>query len=326
LTIPTCLDRLYQEVGRAGRDGCTSISLLVPAYTDVEVAKSLSQQKIITVERGFQRWKAMFKSLHRLDLGDLTFGVRLDVAPSYAPEDIDLIGERSIDWNARVLSMMARSGMIRLTGIPNIELEPGEDVPPYQGIRIIEDGHMMIEVWEKVFEEKRKEIAAANANSFGLLKRFASGEGCPALKGDLGQAKRLVVEYGRDLPKGLRARDVEKVLRRLDQSGFRVSICIGLLPTWMTEPLNKVLAERPWLSAKDNDWRRPLWPRGNSIIMCGNNVPFRTGVFNDAAAEFAELIFVPEGVRDTDNPERKIMSMLTIPKMEIRQFFERYLR
>jgi len=373
--LPEKLDRLYQEVGRAGRDGCTSISLLVPAYTDVEVAKSLSQQKIITVERGFQRWKAMFKSLHRLDLGDLTFGVRLDVAPSYAPEDIDLIGERSIDWNARVLSMMARSGMIRLTGIPNIELEPGEDVPPYQGIRIIEDGHMMIEVWEKVFEEKRKEIAAANANSFGLLKRFASGEGCPgelirllypdcahtcascrmcridpscrrksqivgdvplpwpyappiaeALKGDLGQAKRLVVEYGRDLPKGLRARDVEKVLRRLDQSGFRVSICIGLLPTWMTEPLNKVLAERPWLSAKDNDWRRPLWPRGNSIIMCGNNVPFRTGVFNDAAAEFAELIFVPEGVRDTDNPERKIMSMLTIPKMEIRQFFERYLR
>jgi ATP-dependent DNA helicase RecQ len=373
--VPEKIDRFYQEVGRGGRDGCTSISLLVPAHGDENVAKSLSQQKIISVDRGYQRWKAMFESQSRLDLDVLTYGVRLDTAPSNSPEDIDLIGERSIDWNARLLSMMARCGMIQLVGIPSVEVELGEKHPPYQGVRIHEDGHMLIEVWRDIFEKRRGEISAANAYSFGLLKNLMLGDECPAelirrlypgcahnctscrncrldpsrrrrshivgevplpwpyapeiseaVNIEFGTTRRLMVEYGDKMPKGIRTRDFEKTLRRLDLSGFRVSICIGNLPDWITGTLDKVLADRPWLLVKDREWRRPLWPTGHSIIFSGPNVKVRSDQLNIGTAQFAEMVFIPEGLRDSENPERKVADMLIVPSLNIREFFERYLR
>lgn len=58
--IPETLDRFYQEVGRSGRDGCASLSLLLPAHDDRQMACSLNQQTIISVDRGLTRWRAMF--------------------------------------------------------------------------------------------------------------------------------------------------------------------------------------------------------------------------------------------------------------------------
>jgi ATP-dependent DNA helicase RecQ len=373
--MPEKLDRFYQEVGRGGRDGCTSISLLIPAFGDERLAKRLSQQKIITVDRGFQRWKAMFQSDNRIDLGDMKFGVRLDTAPGTSEKDIDLVGMKSIDWNARVLSMMARSGMLRLIGVPPVETDSDEAFPPYQGIQIYNNGHLQKEVWEDVFERRRGEIAMANAHSFNLLKRLASGSECPgvlisslypgcaractscrkcrlnpnsrhpsqivgdaplpwayapiiadSLKAELGDVRRIVVEYGKGLPKGIRPRDFEKALRRLDQSGFRVFVSIGSTPDWIVDPLDKVLSGRPWLAVRDREWRRPIWPEGNTIIFSGFSVPLRVEQLNNRESDFAEIVFVPEGLRDASNLERKVTDVLTVPVLSIRQFFERYLR
>ena len=373
--VPEKIDRFYQEVGRGGRDGCTSISLIIPGYGDETVAKNLSQQKIITVDRGYQRWKAMFESQTRLDIDFMTYGVRLDTAPGNAPEDIDLIGERSIDWNARVLSMMARCGMIKLTGIPEVETEAGEKAPPYQGLQVQEDGHMLIDVWRDIFEKCRSEIAVANAYSFGLLKILMRGDECPtelirrlysgcahtctscrscrldpncrrrnqivgdvplpwpfapeiseAIKAEFGATKRLVIQYGQELPKGIRPRDFEKVLRRLDQSGFRVSICIGEVPDWVNAALRKILANRPWLLVRDREWRRPLWPVGHTIIFCGTDVQVRSEQLNIGTSEYNEMVFVPEGLRDPGNSERKVVDMLVVPVLNMRGFFERYMR
>ncbi len=373
--MPERLDRFYQEVGRGGRDGCSSISLLVPAYGDQKVAKGLSQQKVITVDRGLQRWKAMFESRDRINLGDMKYGVRLDTAPGTSEEDIDLVGERSIDWNARVLSMMARSGMIKLTGVPQIEAELSEEVPPYQALQICADGHLLKEVWGDVFERRRREIAVANAHSFNLLERLVRAQECPAkliaslypncahactrcrrcrlnpgarrpsqivgevpipwpyapevseaVKADLGERGRMVVEYTPSLPSGIRARDFEKTLKRLDQSGFKVSICIGKIPDWITAALGGALSDRPWLLVRDREWRRPLWPKGNTIIFSGTDVELRGDRLNNGPTQYVEIIFIPEGARDASNPERKVADILTVTKISMRQFFERYLR
>lgn len=58
--IPESLDRYYQEIGRGGRDGRVSLSLLIPTRRDVEVAKSLNTKKVITLETGLARWMSMF--------------------------------------------------------------------------------------------------------------------------------------------------------------------------------------------------------------------------------------------------------------------------
>ncbi|MDA8637287.1 protein DpdF [Rhodospirillales bacterium] len=372
--VPEKLDRFYQEVGRGGRDGCSSISLLIPAHGDLDVAKGLSQQKIITVDRGFQRWKAMFESTSKRDLGDLVYGVRLDTAPSSSVEDIDLVGERSIDWNARVLSMMARSGLVRLTGVPDIEVELGEETPPYQGVQICNDGHLIKEVWSDLFEGRRQEIANANRASFQLLQEYMRGDRCPsqliaslypgcktlctqcrvcrfdptkrlnteivgetklpwpyepkvsdAVMQELGAVSRLVIEYGPDLPKQIRARDMQTAFSRIDQAGFKIVVCVGNVPEWFMRPLEKAIEMRPWIKVSDTRWNRTPWPKGNSLIVVGPDIVVSAEQLN-AKATHAEMIFIPYGQTDAGNPERKVSDMLTVPKMKIAEFFKRYLR
>lgn len=58
--VPESFDRFYQAAGRAGRDGRAAISLSIPAHSDFKVAESLARRAVISVERGFARWRAMF--------------------------------------------------------------------------------------------------------------------------------------------------------------------------------------------------------------------------------------------------------------------------
>ena len=178
--VPESFDRFYQEVGRTGRDGCASLSLIIPSNKDFNVAKSLSAKKVITVKRGHQRWKSMFSHADVLRHGHPDYGIRLDVSPGESTEDIDLIGERSVDWNAQVLSLMSRSKLVTLAGIP-----PRQDKSPhngvYQDVRVLDGQHLHIDTWEKKVEPKRQEIAQANNKSYRLLTEFLRKKSCPSL-------------------------------------------------------------------------------------------------------------------------------------------------
>ena len=62
--LPETIDRYYQEIGRAGRDGNAAVALLVTTPADLETARNLSQEKLISVDRGFERWEAMWIRRH----------------------------------------------------------------------------------------------------------------------------------------------------------------------------------------------------------------------------------------------------------------------
>jgi ATP-dependent DNA helicase RecQ len=207
--LPESFDRFYQEVGRSGRDGCASISLLLPTHHDLEVARSLSVRTVISVERGLQRWKAMISDSQVKNLGNSEFAVRLNAAPSYDPEDIDLVGERSIDWNARTLALMARSGFIHLRGVPdNFPTSDGVVPAPYQIVRVVEGGHLEQAVWEKKVAPKRAEIYSAAHYSLQLMHEFLSGDACPS---------RLIDELYRGLNRRVAAACSGCGLCRLDK-------------------------------------------------------------------------------------------------------------
>jgi hypothetical protein len=109
------------------------------------------------------------------------YDVRLDVAPSNTEADIDLVGERSIDWNARTLALMARGGLINLRGVPDqLPESEGQIFHPYQDIEIRDDTHLNRDTWDAKIEPKRSEIAAANRASLSLMKRFLGAADCPA--------------------------------------------------------------------------------------------------------------------------------------------------
>ena len=61
-TLPESLDRYYQEVGRAGRDGHASTSLLVTAPGDLETARSLARRTYLTARVGYERWERLFRT------------------------------------------------------------------------------------------------------------------------------------------------------------------------------------------------------------------------------------------------------------------------
>ncbi len=58
--LPETVDRYYQEVGRTGRDGRASVALLVTSPNDWNVAESLAKERLISVNRGFERWQSMW--------------------------------------------------------------------------------------------------------------------------------------------------------------------------------------------------------------------------------------------------------------------------
>ena len=106
--IPETVDRYYQEVGRGGRDGSPCLSYLATAPSDLPVAEDLNAQAIITTERAWERWRAMFQS-HRPGPGAI-YQVDLDARPADLSEGYG----RNRMWNVRVLNLMARAGLIRL--------------------------------------------------------------------------------------------------------------------------------------------------------------------------------------------------------------------
>ncbi|WP_425985270.1 protein DpdF [Ensifer sp. R-19] len=173
--VPETLDRFYQEVGRGGRDGKASLSIIVPTPKDYKTAESINAQKVIGIDRGLQRWSTMFT--RKLSLGSARFAVRIDGRPGSEEGDIDMVGDANTDWNLRTLTLMARAGLIRMLGTPYPRiLEKGD----WLEIDIVDDHHLDENTWRERVEPFRREIWLANKRNLDLMRKFLASDRCPA--------------------------------------------------------------------------------------------------------------------------------------------------
>jgi ATP-dependent DNA helicase RecQ len=120
LCVPESVNRLYQEVGRGGRDGNASVSLVLWTDADAQVAKQMAEARLIGPDKAWKRWRAMTTSPTAASHGDL---VTVDIT---TPTD-DVAypwSDANRYWNIQVLSAMDRADMIRL------EWPTPLDVPP----------------------------------------------------------------------------------------------------------------------------------------------------------------------------------------------------
>jgi ATP-dependent DNA helicase RecQ len=106
--VPENLDRFYQEVGRSGRDGRASQSLLIYNDQQVDTARDVNRQRLITVDLGLEKWKTMWVN------GKESEGGRRKVAISAIRHDQQNTSEANEEWNWRTLLLMQRAGMIRI--------------------------------------------------------------------------------------------------------------------------------------------------------------------------------------------------------------------
>lgn len=173
--VPETLDRFYQEVGRGGRDGRAALSLIAPKPSDFQMAKQISLQRVITVDRGLERWEGLFAG--KRPTGGIRFAVRVDGSPGTTVDDIDMTGDWNADWNLRTLALMARAGLVRLLGAPRSLLSvPGD----WLEIELLDDEHLDRKIWEQRVEPVRAQGQAAGFRNLELMRRYLTNRTCPA--------------------------------------------------------------------------------------------------------------------------------------------------
>ncbi|WP_322997427.1 protein DpdF [Castellaniella sp.] len=173
--VPETLDRFYQEVGRGGRDGKAALSLIVPTVKDVAIAERINAQQIISIDRGFHRWKAMFAG--KTSLGRGRFAVRIDGRPGTDERDIDMFGDANTDWNLRTVALLARAGILRLLGTPYPRIEQEGD---WLEIEVVDDHHLELALWQSLVEPVRRVGWQAAKRNLDLMRDYLRNDRCPA--------------------------------------------------------------------------------------------------------------------------------------------------
>jgi ATP-dependent DNA helicase RecQ len=173
-TVPETLDRFYQEVGRGGRDGCPSVSLLVHEARDWALPKRLASRKIVSEELGLERWQAMYST--GVDVEDGLRRIDLRSIRRRLPAD----SEYNNAWNLRTLLLLCRAGLIELD-IRAQEALPEDAVAEYFApiwqlyVRIKDYSHMNPATWIAKVRPIRARSIESGARSLDLLGAVLDG-------------------------------------------------------------------------------------------------------------------------------------------------------
>lgn len=188
--IPETIDRFYQEVGRGGRDGKASVSLMLYTKADYATAGGLNRKVTISTDRGLQRWRRMFGTKESLHNGRIK--VPVDISPGTGRGDIDMVNLRNRGWNVRTLTLMARAGLIEMDAeAPPSQPPAGEEADGEAAtaayleelkkrqnarvIKVLNDGHLREEVWAEKVEPVRRTRASLSGRSLDLMTEALKG-------------------------------------------------------------------------------------------------------------------------------------------------------
>ena len=173
--MPESLDRYYQEVGRGGRDGRASTSIVIPAIGDDEVADGLSAPKFLTPTRARERWTAMIAAAQHVD-DDL---LRLPLTAT--PSDVPTNSEYNERWNLFTVSLLARTGVVKWDFSFADFQEDGESRPADRGwltVHMLRGDHQSDSFWQDQVEPVRRTMVERSRGSLLYLRQALRGDVC----------------------------------------------------------------------------------------------------------------------------------------------------
>jgi ATP-dependent DNA helicase RecQ len=176
-TLPESLDRFYQEVGRSGRDGLASASLVFYTDEDWQQAKSMSGDKLIRDETGFERWLAMIDYAEHDPDDPSTLWLDLRRLPAHLKQPSDA----NTSWNVRTLTLMTRAGLIELVALGHGAAVPREiedeiwGHPTHAAVRILEHDHRRSETFFPRMQAARDQVWRASEEGFKSMSDVAAG-------------------------------------------------------------------------------------------------------------------------------------------------------
>jgi ATP-dependent DNA helicase RecQ len=193
--VPESVDRFYQEVGRGGRDGKASLSLVVYTDQDLGVARRMSRKKLIGREKGPKRWERMFyhKEVKLVDKG--LYRVPVGISPGVTATRIDMVNARNLAWNINTLTLLSRAGVLQM----DAERPPQQDgndrhaaerVAEHRGrlkahrehrvVRILNPRHLEMETWQRLVEPVRREAYQNSQFDLSRMHAVLQGQRCVA--------------------------------------------------------------------------------------------------------------------------------------------------
>ncbi|MEZ8436122.1 protein DpdF [Vibrio splendidus] len=183
-SVPENVDRYYQEIGRAGRDGRAAYCEIVYHYQQFEQAKKLNREALISVDLGHESWENMKK--HGRQVHQTSeyrhYKIDLRVAPSRLGRQTD----SKTKWNWLTLLLMQRSGLIEILFEPIDQGAPSDSdeakrfwTEYYNSITvkvIDEQGEWNKAIWENVVEKQRQSEIECQNQSFEILSDWLKGK------------------------------------------------------------------------------------------------------------------------------------------------------
>ncbi len=174
-TMPESLDRFYQEVGRAGRDGNAGASLLLFTQQDSEQARGIAGATLISDDSGYERWSLMVDHAVPDSTRPDVHWVDISLLPSH----LRIESDASAAWNVRTLTLMARAGLIQLISLKGETADDAETPVDFGAatmvaVRILEEGHRDPALFARRMKRARDEIWGASERGLNAMEAVAN--------------------------------------------------------------------------------------------------------------------------------------------------------
>ncbi|WP_280505092.1 protein DpdF [Nocardia farcinica] len=177
--VPETVDRYYQEVGRAGRDGRPTVAYLCEAPRDRSLAKRLNMPTLIGDTKGWERWQSLLHKATRVS--GLRYRVDRSLVPAYLSEGF---GE-SAQWNVRTLLLMAQAGVIKFCvpqWRPDVDGESSDaffdSVADAVEFELVNGEGFGQGGWSSAANRVREEVRASQQQSLEAMFEILSGKRC----------------------------------------------------------------------------------------------------------------------------------------------------